>query len=252
MAGRCSLGLGPSTSLSVDLAYSPRGSVSLTATAEPCSSATGPEFPSTPTSVNSEPTHHELKSFTAATPVSRSPREDGAAARMTRGIFGPSSLACLAFYNPESRSWKTSRDTLLSDSQTSSPTWSKWGMTRGGEAFELPTPAPLTRGNDSSSLLPTPAAQEPGGTVERHLWRKNRHDGANRVTPTHLSLIVQLLPTPSANDHTGGKNETSRGGGPSLRGIVPILSGASTPQRSDGGNGSQGDPHPDQMTIGDA
>lgn len=44
---------------------------------------------------------------------------------------------------------------------------------------------------EAQRLLPTPAAQEPGGTVEDHLRRKNRHDGANRITPTHMSLVVQ-------------------------------------------------------------
>lgn len=56
-------------------------------------------------------------------------------------------------------------------------------------------------------MLPTPAAQEPGGTPEAHLERKNRIDGANRTRATHLSLVVPgLLPTPttdpdSANGH---------------------------------------------------
>lgn len=93
----------------------------------------------------------------------------------------------------------------------------------GGLLYERPRSAHPTSERGYSPLLPTPAAQEPGGTPERHLERKNILDGANRVTPTHLSLVIQLLPTPSANDHTGGGSEESRDGGPGLRGLAKLL-----------------------------
>lgn len=85
-------------------------------------------------------------------------------------------------------------------------------------------------GRSRDMLLPTPAAQEPGGTAEAHLERKNKLDGANRVTPTHLAYIEHLLPTPGANDHTGGEGPTrearqqeGKTGGPQLRDIGHLL-----------------------------
>lgn len=117
---------------------------------------------------------------------------------------GPTSPTPFAYYDPDESCWKTSQGTFPWDSATYSATWPRSGMTRGGAAFELPTPAPLTDGSACSSLLATPAAQEPGGTVEAHLQRKNRHDGANRTKPSHLSLqVTQLLPTPAASNLYG-------------------------------------------------
>lgn len=161
-------------------------------------------------------------------------------------------------------------------SEPSSPTWPKQGTWDHGYAYELPTLALPTNESDGSSLLPTPAAQEPGGTPERHLERKNRIDGANRVTPTHLSLIVQLLPTPSAwlerrpeNATPDPERQASRGhdgerGKRSLK--LPdalALAGAwptettpirteSTNQRSADGSNRQDDQHQAQLTIEDA
>lgn len=73
------------------------------------------------------------------------------------------------------------------------------------------TGGPMLR--DIGHLLPTPAAQEPGGTAEQFLERKNR-DGHNRTEPTHLSLAVQLLPTPTVQQ---GRNATSGRSNPNSR-----------------------------------
>lgn len=158
--------------------------------------------------------------------------------RTIPGIFGRPSWQPFAFFDPDSWSVRTSQATLLSDSTGCSVTLPKWGTACGGALYELPTPGLLTSGHGSSgllgtpsaadamgghlsrggarshelllkgqvkALLPTPAAQEPGGTAQAHLDRKNRLDGAKRVTPTHLSLVMQLLPTPAVNDMGAGK-----------------------------------------------
>lgn len=83
------------------------------------------------------------------------------------------------------------------------------------------------------AMLPTPAAQEPGGTVERHLERKNVLDGGQRTKPTHLSLAIKTLPTPAATDGKG-KDQPNREGGTSLRELGQLLP---TPQGSDGERG---------------
>lgn len=141
--------------------------------------------------------------------------------------------------------FQAARESLLSESY--SLTWPNSGMTLDGVAYELPTwelhifeaeslsspgtdllPTPSandrtvaeslegreSRGAGGSSLrdlpklLPTPAADEAGGTVERHLERKNLLDGRNRVTPTGLGLAVKTLPTPTAGDanSSGSRN----------------------------------------------
>lgn len=155
---------------------------------------------------------------------------------------GSTAQTPFAFYDPDTCSWRTSQLSLLGDSTGSSVTWPRWGTWDAGAAYEapmsvhhtdangssslLPTPNSAKAGNDTTltasgdgrdkpnklgwaiALLPTPTAQEPGGTVEAHLERKNRIDGANRTTPTHLALTVQLLPTPQARDGEHGTPST--------------------------------------------
>lgn len=208
----------------------PPGSASTTSTAEPCSSATGPECRSTPTCASSEPTPHESTCSTADTPASRSASQASAKARTTPGISGLSSPDSFAYYDPESSSLRTSQATFDLGFTPSLPTLPAWGWMSAGELFERPMSEPLTSEHDSSSLLgtpnsherthsprsvdhgvqlanqvallPTPCSQEPGGTPERFLERKNR-DGANRTAENgNLSLThtVQLLPTPTTDD----------------------------------------------------
>lgn len=220
------------------LALSLLGCAKPTPIAERSSSGTGPEFLSCPTCGRSTSPPRESTCFTAATPVSRSALPGSARERTIRGISGPSSPDAFAFYDPDLLSLRMSQATLLSDSTGCSLTLPKWGLLCGGALYELPTPALLTNGHGSSgllgtpsaadamgghlsrggnrshelllkgqvkALLPTPVAQEPGGTAEAHLHRKNRLDGANRVTPTHLAFIERLLPTPAVNDMGAGK-----------------------------------------------
>lgn len=69
-------------------------------------------------------------------------------------------------------------------------------MTRGGEAFELPTPERLTsaRGSSSSPNLPTPHSNASTGP-----GRQGRQGGMN------LQTAMSLLPTPAVNDMGAGK-----------------------------------------------
>jgi hypothetical protein len=167
-------------------------------------------------------------------------------------VSGVSSLVPFAYCDRELLLWRTSQGSLLPASESSSPIWPKQGMTHAGAAFEPPISERLIDERESSWLLPTPASQEPGGTVERHLEAKNLLDGAHRTKPTFLSLAVKtLLPTPGANDMTGGFNEEIRGGGSALRGISKLLPGspgAPTNQPSGAGSISLG-PRPGQLMI---
>jgi hypothetical protein len=116
-------------------------------------------------------------------------------------------------------------------------------------------------------LLPTPAAQEPGGTPERFLERKNAVEGGTRTTPTFLALAVQLLPTPGAwlgrrpeNSYADPERAASRAHTTGRRGdrsvelpdVLALLSGESTNPPSDGGNDYSDEPLLNQLTIEDA
>lgn len=102
----------------------------------------------------------------------------------------------LLTWDPDSSSWRTSGAISRSGSTKSSVTLPASGMTRSGELFEHPTWAAATSVH-ASSLLPTPTASQPGGTVQRHLERK----GPGRNTVTDLGMVVeQLLPTPPAQN----------------------------------------------------
>ncbi len=112
-----------------------------------------------------------------------------------------------AFFDREQSSWRTCQASLL-PSESSSPTWPRQGMWDAGYAFEHPTSARPTEESASSSLLPTPSAQESTPTdsfVEEsrqagilpgeRLYLPGRKWHAQRT----LSRIAPaLLPTPSA------------------------------------------------------
>lgn len=125
---------------------------------------------------------------------------------------GPTSPKALAYYDPDSSSWKTSQATFLSEAQPSLATLPASGMTHDGWLYALPTSEPAISAPDSSSsqpTLPTPTASQPGGTAEAHLERKRRI-GRTNPTITDLAMVLdKLLPTPKAHD-SKGQNGTNR------------------------------------------
>lgn len=83
--------------------------------------------------------------------------------RASAAECGPTWRASLAKFDPDSSTWKTVQLSLLEDSELSSVTWPRSGMTVNGECWELQTLARTTSENESGSLLPTPCAFERGG-----------------------------------------------------------------------------------------
>lgn len=121
----------------------------------------------------------------------------------------PTSRTALAFYDPESWSWRTSQASLLSAVPESLDRLPDWGTTSDGALFELRTPERLTAVRDGSVSpgLPTPVVNDMGAgkTVEEwDTWTdemKAKHGNGNGHGPS-LSIEVQrLLPTPQAWDH---------------------------------------------------
>lgn len=188
---------------------------------------------------------------------------------------GPASLVPLAHYDPDSSSWRTSGVMFPSDWPTSSETCPAWGMTRGGELFELPTPAPPTNARDcSSSLLPTPVADHsrglPSATTafgslpnavvallptpvasDSHgvpSAERSRERAKERALP--LSEAVQLLPTPLASDgEHGGPNQRGGSGDLRLSSAVHLLP-TPTAMDSHGSRGYRPDGTPYTATAG--
>lgn len=80
---------------------------------------------------------------------------------------------------------------------------SGWDATQPQGPSEHRQSEGATRGPDSRplKLLPTPTANQPGGSAEAHLERK-RGGKMNRTNPTvtDLGMVVELLPTPNAVD----------------------------------------------------
>ena len=114
---------------------------------------------------------------------------------MMKDISGRSLPLPSMRFDLESLSWRTCEATSLWDLEMSSPIFPEWGMTRGGELFELPTPERRTVAQGSSSL-PTPHA----GLGER---------GRDGVYPNPRGqqdlqhAISSLLPTPVADNSRG-------------------------------------------------
>jgi hypothetical protein len=110
--------------------------------------------------------------------------------------FGHTYGTPLARYDRDSQSWRTSEDTSLWDLPTSLGTLPTWGMTQGGDLFELPTPERPTSAHECSSL-PTPQARD---YKDQILGTPHGHGQIN------LPQALYLLPTPAVNDMGGGQN----------------------------------------------
>ncbi len=170
---------------------------------------------------------------------------------------GPNTLESYAWWDPDTCSWKTSQVSLLPEWETYSETWPRQGMTRNGKAYQRQRLVPPISGGGSSLWptpvaqddQKTPEAhmamkqRMPGGPrqkptsltvvvkgVERGLWptptvadsRSTRNATVrNRESEGHpgttLTDAVEMWPTPTSSDGTGGPGSSGRDGGPNLR-----------------------------------
>jgi hypothetical protein len=103
-------------------------------------------------------------------------------------------------WNPATQLWETEQADLFSGQQEPfSETWPTSGMTRNGQLLPLPTSAPPTAANESSSLLPTPLCMQDGGGPVRPDRPDLLHDGVVRG--------LELLPTPVAQQSGSSPGE---------------------------------------------
>lgn len=119
------------------------------------------------------------------------------------GTSGPTSPTPFAYYDPASRSLRTSQTTFDLGLPTSSPTLPASGSMRSGALRARRRSALPTSGAACSSSpgLPTPRARDSKG--------RGYEDG--------LPAVVELLPTPTVSEATGPQPNTGRTGGRSLR-----------------------------------
>jgi len=101
-----------------------------------------------------------LMSYLAAFRAKTSALQEKAQASQARNPeCGDTWRGSLARFDPDTSSWKTVQHSLLGDSQSSSVTWPRSGMTANGQCWELPTLAHRIGATDSG-LWPTPNAED--------------------------------------------------------------------------------------------
>ena len=153
------------------------------------------------------------KSSQADSPAKTCPTQDEA--QELKGsvrVFGQSTPALLASFNPATSWWRTSQLSLLEDSGECLETWPRSGMTRSGTAYRLRPLVPLTAGI-ASGLLPTPAANPAGwrnvevvdkdGNPPTHANQRWYDKKTGRVVQKDLRHVIErgMWPTPTARDH---------------------------------------------------
>ena len=107
-----------------------------------------------------------------------------------------------AWWDRDTRSWKTWQRSFLTEWETFSGTWPRAGLVLSGIAFRRKPSAPLTNGTGygSSDTLPTPRARMTGAATERRALDKNQN--------LEVVLARRLLPTPRASDaDKGGRGD---------------------------------------------
>lgn len=119
-------------------------------------------------------------------------------------------LEPFAWYDQDSRCWRTWQQSLVEVWESFSETWPRSGMMRSGIAYRRNPLAPLTRETVSTPLLLTPRAQESGERQETFLARMG-----DRSANCHSSLTAQLravkLPTMGASEYKGASHKRFKG-----------------------------------------
>lgn len=145
---------------------------------------------------------------------------------------GPTWRASLARFDPVSRLWRTVQLCLLGDSELSSVTWPRSGMTANGQCWELPMLGHRTSATDSG-LWPTPTCPN-GGRSVAHVtdWRSGRtaYTASGKKVQVDLAQAVKRWPTPTAVSSSGGAALRKWGGSGSREMLKKIV----TPEELNG------------------
>jgi len=125
---------------------------------------------------------------------------------MTNELSGLQLRMPFAVFDRGTSRWRTCQPSLeLGNLPEQSVIWPRSGMTRSGNAFELPMWERPTAGNGASSLLKTPTAQLAVNGGSQH--PEKRKSGGHG--PTLADEVEHLLPTPVVTDSAGARNKTA-------------------------------------------
>lgn len=127
----------------------------------------------------------EWTSLLAVTPASPSAAQESGPARMTRGIYGPTSQMAFDFSGRDSASLRTSKDISAWGCPTSSKTWQEWVIERRGAYSARLNSAHRTSGSGCSSW-PSPVASEVRqGFQDRSRGMKGSQESLTTVVIKH-------------------------------------------------------------------
>lgn len=119
------------------------------------------------------------------------------------------SSASLAWFDPDTCSWKTSQQSLLTDSEQSSVTWPRSGMTANGYAYRLPRLALPTKETDFGFLAtPTTISNQLMPSMMKHkscrALARAIHDRKKCASPSEynrnepgIAVILGGMPHPT-------------------------------------------------------
>lgn len=122
----------------------------------------------------------------AGIPASHSALLDDNSESLTRDTSGLSLRESLASYDPDTRSWRTSQITLLSDLEQFSETWPNSGMMRSGTCYAQ-SPLVLHIDVRASFSLPTIGANEYRGTSRKRFVGSPHFRGAKMAEGLRFS-----------------------------------------------------------------
>lgn len=157
--------------------------------------------------------------------ASPSVKPESAAAPPTRDIFGSSSRASFAYFDPAECCWKTSQDTFLLGLEKFSETWPDSGSMQSGCVYELVISERPTCESGSSSWPTATACSE-------NSLRGSGQDPERRKAGGHavnLQDVVSTWLTPHGMHGTDHTDKTGRGGE-----FAKQATGWATPNAHDG------------------
>jgi len=123
-------------------------------------------------------------------------------ARKREAAFTVKSSASLAWFDLNTSSWKTSQQSLLTDSEPSLVTWPRSGMTANGYAYELPIVGRITIGTDGG-YWPTPDTRGFVNEGSLQMLAKNcnsEQEFRAMAYRASISKKTKYWPTPTAHD----------------------------------------------------
>jgi hypothetical protein len=111
----------------------------------------------------------DLTLFAVDTLASHSAQQANEAAQTTHDTYGQQCTTPFAYYDLDTRSWKTYEVICLWGSVEFSATWPKSGMTQSGKSFQQP---PLVRHTKETgySLWPTPKSKHGNGRKDKFVY----------------------------------------------------------------------------------